>query len=387
MKPTRPASTTTVLPLVGAAVTALVIISACVRLIDPPAAVYACSAQAPSCPEELICLLSADTATGICGPLEACVIVDDDGLGRPAADCTPCQRDDDPSASVCVNGRCEPTTCNDSCRTPRCGDGCVDTDTGEACDPPGQRVGDERCLPSCLLTRCGNGVVEEAEDCDDGNDNPADGCDRCEVRVWRREPRAIDLPVTTSRYRVHEDAHCVTRCEDADCTTVVEVAGRCGQPGSLGELLFAPTAVAISADDAVYVSDTGNDRVVRVAAPGLDVEVVLGGVFASFNEVAVPARNVVIERPQGLALDTYGNLYVMTQAGLRQVLVAEDGTVPRRATGGGLLQRLDACVDLPIDEAAFFDVAVVNLPEGGEVVVVAARGEPQTPPAVCAPTP
>jgi cysteine-rich repeat protein len=248
-------------------------------------------------------------------------------------------------------------------------------------------VGDERCLLTCRLTRCGNGVVEEAEECDDGNDNPADGCDRCEVEVWRRESRTIELPVTTSRYRVHQDAHCVTRCEDADCNAVIEVAGRCGQAGSLGQLLFEPTAVVVGADDVVYVSDTGNDRVVRVTEPGLDAEVVLGGVFAFSTSDRQPARNVVIERPQGLALDAYGNLYVMTQAGLHQVLVVEDGALPRRVTGAGLVQRLDACVDLPIEEAAVFDVAVVNLPEGGEAVVVAVRGEPQTPPAVCAPTP
>jgi cysteine-rich repeat protein len=383
MSAKRPASAIT-LALHGSAVIVLVV-SACVRLIDPPAAVYACSAQVPSCPEELICVLSVDDAAGVCGPLEACVVVGDDGLGRPAADCTPCQRDDDPAPGICVQARCEPPSCDDICHLPRCGDGCVDD--GEDCDPPGQRVGDERCLPTCRLTRCGNGVIEEAEDCDDSNDNPADGCDRCEVEVWRRDARTIELPVTTSRYRVHQDAHCVTRCEDADCTAVIEVAGRCGQAGSLGQLLFQPTAVVVGADDVVYVADTGNDRVVRVTEPSLDVEVVLGGVLAFSTSDRQPARNVVIERPQGLALDAYGNLYVMTQAGLHQVLVVEDDALPRRVTGAGLVQRLDACVDLPIEEGAVFDVAVVNLPEGGEAVVVVARGEPQTPPAVCAPTP
>jgi cysteine-rich repeat protein len=36
---------------------------------------------------------------------------------------------------------------------------------------------DDAAGPNCH--RCGDGVVQPGEECDDGNDNPFDGCDRC----------------------------------------------------------------------------------------------------------------------------------------------------------------------------------------------------------------
>ncbi len=135
-----------------------------------------------------------------------------------AADGTACG-----DGHVCANGSCAPSTCGDGIldtRSEQCDDGnavafdgcepdcqftCMDDhgcNDGNACN------GTETCPTSthacamgtplddgaacsmrdgssgvcgghtCLMPGCGNGVVETGEDCDDGNDDPSDGCTR-----------------------------------------------------------------------------------------------------------------------------------------------------------------------------------------------------------------
>jgi cysteine-rich repeat protein len=67
--------------------------------------------------------------------------------------------------------------CRSDCRPARCGDGIVDKLRGEECDAGPS--GGYYCTTDCRIDYspvCGNGVVEEDEECDDGNDNDADAC-------------------------------------------------------------------------------------------------------------------------------------------------------------------------------------------------------------------
>ncbi|MFH1426080.1 MAG: DUF4215 domain-containing protein [Candidatus Kerfeldbacteria bacterium] len=56
---------------------------------------------------------------------------------------------------------------------PECGNGILED--GEECDDGNTNDGDG-CSALCLLPECGNGIVEEGEDCDDGNTDNGDGC-------------------------------------------------------------------------------------------------------------------------------------------------------------------------------------------------------------------
>ena len=65
---------------------------------------------------------------------------------------------------------------------PRCGDGIVQT-AHEQCDDGTNTGGYGHCQPNCTLgPRCGDGIVQaqDGEQCDDGNDDPNDGCAMCQ---------------------------------------------------------------------------------------------------------------------------------------------------------------------------------------------------------------
>ena len=79
----------------------------------------------------------------------------------------------------CDDGNFDNTDfCNLRCESARCGDGFVHVGY-EECDLGTQNSNElpNLCRTSCTLPRCGDGVLDEGEDCDDGNSLLNDGCD------------------------------------------------------------------------------------------------------------------------------------------------------------------------------------------------------------------
>src|SRR5205823_3675111 len=72
-----------------------------------------------------------------------------------------------------------------SCRTGECGNSKIDPT--EICDGDVgvDAAAGERCSDDCKqIWVCGNAVPDPGEQCDDGNTNPADGCDACVQTTW-----------------------------------------------------------------------------------------------------------------------------------------------------------------------------------------------------------
>jgi cysteine-rich repeat protein len=71
-------------------------------------------------------------------------------------------------------GECYPPGSPNECMCPFCGDGVVGDD--EECDD-GNNEPCDGCDELCRVEECGNGRVDCNEECDDGNTTPCDGCD------------------------------------------------------------------------------------------------------------------------------------------------------------------------------------------------------------------
>ncbi len=139
--------------------------------------------------------------------------------GQNADDGDVCEIDGVDDLLLCINGNCTPTSCGDGIIDDRTdeqcddgndadGDGCevgctyscgedADCDDGnvcngaEVCDPERHVCGagttaddgtecdtDRACFEGrCIGLGCGNDVLEDGEDCDDGNSEDGDGCD------------------------------------------------------------------------------------------------------------------------------------------------------------------------------------------------------------------
>lgn len=101
---------------------------------------------------------------------------------------------------ACMTDRVEPVICasglacapgwvcapdGQSCSPGTCGDGRLDAEQGEICDyGDGAEMERNGCTACLILEKCGNGALDPGESCDDGNDNPNDGCDgNCRITV------------------------------------------------------------------------------------------------------------------------------------------------------------------------------------------------------------
>jgi cysteine-rich repeat protein len=75
----------------------------------------------------------------------------------------------------CDDGNEDPADACNQCIAPVCGNGILEGD--EECDD-GNGIDFDGCT-DCRLAVCGDGVREGSEECDDGNDVPLDGCTSC----------------------------------------------------------------------------------------------------------------------------------------------------------------------------------------------------------------
>jgi len=146
---------------------------------------------------------------------------------------------------------------------------------------------------------------------------------------------------TDSLLVADEQAHCVTRLHLGAVPSSKVIAGVCGTSGFFGNHLRSPSHVLVAPSGAVYVSDSGNHRVLRIPPEGGAPEVVVGDGSASSAGDGTPARRFSVHRPAQLALDSLGNLYMATRTAVRVVTRAEgtaeaggDGSIRTVYRGG-----------------------------------------------------
>jgi sugar lactone lactonase YvrE len=106
-----------------------------------------------------------------------------------------------------------------------------------------------------------------------------------------------------------------------------------GGPATAAAFLY-PWALAIDAQDNVYISDYHNSRVRMVDAGGI-ITTVAGGGISYYGTDNVSALSSAVFEPAGLAVDAAGNLYIAESGSCAVQKVTPDGIIHNVAGGQG----------------------------------------------------
>jgi PKD repeat protein/streptogramin lyase len=180
-----------------------------------------------------------------------------------------------------------------------------------------------------------------------GNGIPATG-------AWLNLPRGIALGPDGSLYIADHDNYCVRRIMP-DGTILLfagystpghaPIAGNSGdgnQANSPYVQLGTPSSVAIGPDGSLYIADDSYHVIRRVAPDGI-ISTVAGG--GSSIEEGIPAKQALLNFPQGLAVGPDGSLYIADSGHNRVRRVGPDGIISTVA-GTGYPVSLDPTVPI-----------------------------------------
>ena len=148
-----------------------------------------------------------------------------------------------------------------------------------------------------------------------------------------------------------------------------------------------PYGVAVARDGTVYVADGGDSNRIRRIAPDGTVSTLAGG---REGHADGPAASATFDTPSGLALDSHGNLYVADTGNHVIRRIAHDGAVstiagsgkPGYADGKGAEASFNGPVGVAVDKAGIVYVAdtyndrIRRIAPDGTVSTVAGAGGP-----------
>jgi uncharacterized protein (TIGR03437 family) len=155
-------------------------------------------------------------------------------------------------------------------------------------------------------------------------------------------------------YTADNTKHYVYKVDTLGATTIIAGTGAAGFAGdgalATAAKLYNPTGVAVASDGTVYIADTSNDRIRKVAPNGI-ITTFAGGTqgFAGDGGPATAAR---LNGPISVALDAAGNLFFTDAYNYRVRKIATSGTIttvagtgrcPFLSGDGGLATSADAC--------------------------------------------
>ncbi|MEZ4364920.1 MAG: hypothetical protein R2939_01370 [Kofleriaceae bacterium] len=249
--------------------------------------------------------------------------------------------------------------CTTACTVATCGDGLVWAGV-EACDDGNLASGDG-CRGDCAkLEACGDGVVDEGEACDDGPAglaNPADGCDACTATAWQAEavlgrerlatevslaqPAGVAVDLAGNVYIADTANHRVRRVA-ADTGVITTIAGT-GVAGSAGDggpataaSLGDPVAVAVDGRGDVYISEANSHRIRRVVTATGIITTVAGTGVAGFGGDGGAATSARLSQPAGIEVDGTGNLFIADSDNHRIRRVAASTGIITTVAGTGV---------------------------------------------------
>ena len=131
--------------------------------------------------------------------------------------------------------------------------------------------------------------------------------------------------------------NCVFKLDSAGNLTRVAGTGKAGYSGDGGPAanaqLDSPQGLALDLAGNLYIADYYNQRVRRVSPNGVIITVAGNGV-AGHSGDSGPATSAQLNSPQGVAVDSAGNLYIADSGNQRIRRVSANGTITTAAGTG-----------------------------------------------------
>jgi uncharacterized protein (TIGR03437 family) len=129
-----------------------------------------------------------------------------------------------------------------------------------------------------------------------------------------------------------------SRVREVSGSTITTVAGS-GTPGYAGDggaaasaKLYSPVGLALDAKGNLYIADTNNSAIRKVTSG--TISTVAGNGLQGYSGDGSAALNAQLNDPQGVAVDTAGNLYITDTLNYRVRMVSPNGKIATIAGNG-----------------------------------------------------
>ncbi|MDJ0366849.1 NHL repeat-containing protein [Hymenobacter sp. H14-R3] len=146
-------------------------------------------------------------------------------------------------------------------------------------------------------------------------------------------PNSVAVDAQGTVYVADINNNCIRKVTAAGVVSTLAGTGTAGQtdgPGATAQF-FLPTGIAVDAQGTVYVADT-NNNCIRTISPAGVVSTLAGAAGQGLQDG--PAATAKFWRPQGLALDQQGALYVADSNNNRIRKITAQGVVSTVAGSG-----------------------------------------------------
>ena len=159
-------------------------------------------------------------------------------------------------------------------------------------------------------------------------------------------------------YAYDSDNNLVVRIAPAGVLTIVAGNGTSGFSGDGGPATNAAlgtarvSGLAVDAAGNLFIADTANNRIRKVAPNGI-ISTVAGNGAPDFSGDGGPATRAALDHPNGVALDASGNLFIADGGNCRIRKVTPDGTISTLAglTAGASSVGQDYPTGIAVDSA------------------------------------
>ncbi len=200
------------------------------------------------------------------------------------------------------------------------------------------------------------------------------------------QPAGIAVDASGNVYVVDKDDHSIRKISPSGVVTTFAGSGRSGSADGTGtEATFdEPSGIAIDASGNLYIGDTDNHKIRKISPSGVVSTLAGSGVRGSADGTGTDAT---FRFPDGIAVDSSGNVYVADVGNERIRIISPDkvvstlaGSFQGSSDGTGTNARFSAPHDITVDPSGNVFVAdrfnnkIRKISPSGVVTTVAGSG-------------